>query len=179
VVSNQAGHTIWIYVNATVPGATTASFAPITGVTTGTQPPSNAIADLNGDGKLDVVLTDSGSANISVLLNSTTTASAPTFLPKIDFLVGGPGTLSVAVVDVSGDGKPDIVATRPNSSSLAILINTTAPGSMVPTFAVAGVPTAYLPYEVAVADFNGDGKPDLAVANRTAISASASIFIPQ
>jgi hypothetical protein len=53
-----------------------------------------------------------------------------------------------------------------NSNTASILLNTTATGATTPTFAtLVDFPTGTSPYSLSIGDINGDGKPDLAVAN--------------
>ena len=74
---------------------------------------------------------------------------------------------SVTAADVNGDGKPDlIVANDDYANTVSVLLNTTAPGATTPSFAAQQTfATGDYPYSVTVADVNGDGKPDLIVAN--------------
>ena len=68
-------------------------------------PSSVAVADVNGDGKPDLVVANYGSNTVSVLLgNGDGTFQAPAHLRR-----RRPIPLSVAVADVNGDGKPDLV----------------------------------------------------------------------
>ena len=126
----------------------------------GSFPQSVAVADLNGDGKPDIVTANSGSNTVTVLLGS----GSGTFTPAAGspFAVG-PSPQSVAVVDINGDGKPDIVTANAAGNTVTVLL-----GSGLGTFAAAvGGPFAAgaTPISVASADFNGDGRSDIAIAN--------------
>src|SRR5437870_489925 len=67
---------------------------------TGTMPLAVVLADVNGDGKLDLALANHGSNTVSVLLGN----GDGTFAAKQDFATGS-APFSVAVADVNGDGK--------------------------------------------------------------------------
>jgi hypothetical protein len=70
---------------------------------------------------------------------------------------------SVAVADISGDGKPDLVVANAVASTVSVLL-----GNGDGTFqAKVDYPTGSAPLSVAVADVNGDHQPDLVVANRS------------
>jgi elongation factor P hydroxylase len=166
VVANRDSNTVSVLLNTTAAGATTPTFAPKVDFAAGSFPNSVAVADLNGDGKPDLVVANLTANSVSVLLNTTAPgAAAPSFAPKVDFAAGA-YPHSVTVADLNGDGKPDLVVANLNANSVSVLLNTTAPGAAAPSFApkVDFAAGAY-PYSVAVADLNGDGKPDLVVAN--------------
>ena len=135
------------------------------GFPAGTTPTGVALGDLDGDGKPDVAVANAGSNNVSVLLsraNNTLTAA-------VNYLVGT-SPYAVAVGDLNGDGKPDLVAANRGSNNLSVLLNK---GDGTATLlAAVNYATGALPYAVAVADFNGDGKPDVATANESGNSAS-------
>ena len=133
--------------------------------TTLTGPISVAIGDLDGDGKADLAVADSGSARVSVLRNTASSGSiaSGSFATKVD-ITTGTGPVSVAIGDLDGDGKPDLAVTNRGSTTVSIFRNTSSSGT-VSFAAKADFTTGTNPYSVAIGDLDGDGKPDLAVAN--------------
>jgi VCBS repeat protein len=94
----------------------------------GPNPVDMAAADFNGDGKLDLVVTNSPCAqgcgfpsNISVLLGN----GDGTFQNPVSFPTRGRSALKLTVADFNGDGKPDVATANENSKSVSVLLNTT------------------------------------------------------
>ena len=166
VVANFAFDTVSVLLNTTSLGATIASFSANQEFATGTGPIFVTVGDVNGDGKLDLVVANFNSDNVSVLLNTTVPgAAAPSFAAKQDFATGE-APLFVALGDLNGDGKLDLAVANLNASTVSVLLNTTNPGASTPGFAdKQDVDTGPNPRSVRVGDLNGDGKRDLAVAN--------------
>ena len=73
----------------------------------GSAPYSVKLADVNGDGKLDIIVADSGTNTVSRLFGN----GNGTFEAQQSFAVGN-HPVSVAVADVNGDGGPDLVSAQ-------------------------------------------------------------------
>jgi Ca2+-binding RTX toxin-like protein len=119
---------------------------------------SVAVADLTGDGKPDIVVTDGDNNTVDVLLNNGTGGfNSATTYPVNSYPV------AVAIGDLNGDGKPDLVVAAQDggANSISVLLNN-GNGTFGPASNIAG---NYSPTGVALADFNGDGNLDLAVSN--------------
>jgi hypothetical protein len=166
VIANFNDNTVSVLLNTTAPGAATPTFAAKQDFATGTNPASVAVGDLNGDGKLDLVIANLADSTVSVLLNTTAPGAAtPTFAAHQDFPTGA-SPESVTVGDLNGDGQLDLVVANYNSNTVSVLLNTTAPGAATATFAAhQDFPTGVVPQCVTVGDLNGDGKLDLVIAN--------------
>jgi len=125
------------------------------------QPRGLAVADYNMDGKPDIAVANL-SSNVTVAFN----AGLGVFTTSSYTLSGG-FILYAAAGDVTGDGKPDIVATNsaaPGNFGVFILTNTNGGGASA--FSVgAQIPLGKYPTGVKLADMNGDGKLDIVIAN--------------
>jgi hypothetical protein len=134
-------------------------------VTVGNGPGGVQLADLNHDGKLDLIAANFLANTVSVLMGN----GDGTFQAPFTFAAGSHPD-QFAVADVNGDGKPDLVVTSYSNNSILVFL-----GKGDGTFQLPlSVSTGTAPRSVAVADFNGDGVPDIVVAN--SISNTASLF---
>ena len=134
-------------------------FSAATNFTVGGSPTSVAVGDFNGDGKQDLAVTNFASDNASILLGD----GAGHFSAATNFTVGGSPT-SVAVGDFNGDGEQDLAVGNDTGfagGNVSILLGDGAGQFSTPTNFFA----SSIPYSVAVGDFNGNGKQDLATAN--------------
>lgn len=120
-------------------------------------PFSITTADFNGDGIPDLATANPASNNVSILLGH----GDGTFAAPVSYGAGNTCEF-LAAGDFNGDGKPDLAVTNNNPSgagTISILF-----GTGDGTFrAAVNHAVGKLPLNIAVADFNRDGKPDLAV----------------
>ena len=133
----------------------------------GNIPSAVVTADFNNDGKPDMVVANSEANTVSAILNN----GNETFQSRTDYPAGH-SPYSGAAADFNGDGFLDLAVA--NSNCLATFPNC-GPGSISIVLGngdgTFGPPTAFStgtdtdPYSVIVADFNGDKKQDVAVAN--------------
>src|SRR5260370_14976639 len=118
------------------------------------------------------------SQTVTSLAASTNLSASAIFLEAPMFTSGGNNATSVAVADLNGDGKPDLLianlcdtsSTCANGSVSVLLSN--GDGTFQP--AVSYASGGYSAYSVAVGDLNGDGKPDLVVANACGSSSNCT-----
>lgn len=116
-VANYNDNTVSLLRNTSTPGVV--SFAPKLDIATGNVPFACAIRDLDGDGKHELAVANSGSGTVSIYKN-TSVAGALSFLPKTDFPVSG-SPLWVTIGDIQGDGKPEVVTANFSSSTVSVL----------------------------------------------------------
>src|SRR3954463_1807052 len=131
----------------------------------GFEPYSIAVADVNLDGKADVLVLNicannssgncSADGSVGVLLGN----GNGTFQPAVEYDSGGALAISLAIADVNGDRRPDLLVTN-YYYNLEVLL-----GNGDGTFQTAVVydTGGQFPTSVAAADVNGDTKPDLVV----------------
>jgi hypothetical protein len=129
---------------------------------TGSSLTSVAVGDINGDGKPDLVVgTNTG---LDILLGQGGGAfqfkQQVTFEHKVDGLVFKFAVNSVAVADLRGDGKEDVVALASDGATSVLLGN----GDGTVRNPVAAGTGGYAAASFVVGDFNGDGKPDIATS---------------
>jgi hypothetical protein len=145
--------------------------APQSNTTGSNYPFSLVVGDFNGDGKLDVAAAgDSGGLNsmgtVIVLLGR----GDGTFQDFQNYAVAADTSNSVAVGDFNGDGKLDLAVGSfdfANQKGMVIILVGKGDGTFqaAQNFAVRSFPQS-----VVMGDFNGDGHPDLAVADGTAVT---------
>jgi uncharacterized repeat protein (TIGR01451 family) len=128
------------------------------------------VADVDGDGKLDLVVSDYSDNQVLVYRNISTvgTLTADSFAAPVAFNVGN-SPAAVRVRDLDGDGRPDIACVNFGDDTISILRNIGTAGSLTTNSFAAQVvfATGPSPFDLVLVDLDGDGKPDLAQVNYT------------
>jgi hypothetical protein len=117
-----------------------------------------AVGDFNGDGKVDLVVgtvVNPTTSEVMVFLGN----GDGTFQNPLSFPVGK-SPVFIAVGDLNGDGKQDLVVANGDGTLSTLLGNGDGTFGLARNFLEGGTPVW-----VAIADFNGDGRADLAVAD--------------
>jgi hypothetical protein len=134
----------------------------------GASPYALTAADFNGDGKADLAVVSFSNQSIYILQGN----GDGTFQTGVRYVVGA-NPQSIVAGDFNGDGKTDLavanssVSTTGNGSVSVLLGN--GDGTFL---AAASYAANANPSSIGVADFNGDGKQDLAVANQNSFDIS-------
>ncbi len=161
-VVNQVANSISVLRN--ISSDSVPLFSPKVDYASGKEPINIVAADLDGDGKNDLVVTNlngGGEAEISIYRNISSFGNI-SFSPKIAFATGA-GAIGVDVGDLDSDGKPDIVVTSSNAGIYSIFKNTSSIGNI--TLATRQDMPYYRGDEVVISDMDGDNKPDIVLTN--------------
>lgn len=131
----------------------------------GDGPRAMVSADFNLDGKIDVVICNELSSNVSLLRGN----GDGTFQPATNFSTGSTPA-QIATGDFNRDGRPDIVTSNFGSNNITVRFATSTGFTPPVTY-----PAGSNPIDVQTADLNRDGILDLVVANQS--SANLSVLI--
>jgi hypothetical protein len=142
--------------------------------TSGDHPIAVSAVDLNGDGKLDLAVTNLNAKTVAILLGN----GNGTFQPKVSYPTtngASIGPTAMTTGDFNGDGKIDLAISDQGDNSVSILL-----GNGDGTFqSPLEFTTGSFATGVAAGDFNGDGRLDLAVANFSSNNVSIMLHLPQ
>lgn len=136
--------------------------------TSSQQPSAIAAADLNGDGKSDLVIGEGHT--VAVLLGN----GDGTFQESGGFTSPVLGITSMAISDLNGDGQFDVILISEGANVLAVALGNGDGTFQSPVTRAAGGP---FNNEIVIADFNRDGKPDIALASATRPQGRVTILL--
>jgi hypothetical protein len=158
-ITNADGGGTSIRVLRNISTSGTLSFENSGNFITGSSPYDLALGDLDGDGKLDIATANYSSKDVSVLLN-TSTSGTVSFADKTDFAIGE-SALKIAIGDLNGDGKLDVVVTQ-SGAVVFILTNTTTTAGTVTFDPKTDIASTGTSLQAMIVDIDGDGKTDFA-----------------
>lgn len=141
------------------------SFAPKVDLQSGGGSIENiSVADLDGDGKKDILLPNFLLNAVSVFRN-TSIPGTLSFAAKQDFIAAGTNPDQLEVGDLNNDNRPDLVmGYYLSSNNISVFSNISTPGN-ISFITPNNFSTSNLTGCILINDFNGDSKPDLAVAS--------------
>jgi uncharacterized protein (TIGR03437 family) len=156
-IVNAGDNTVTVLLGNGTGGFTAAADNPFA---VGSAPVSVAAGDFNKDGMNDLAIANSDDNTVTVLVGTgmggfTAAAGSPYAVGK--------APSSVVAADFNADNIPDLAIANSGDNTVTVLL-----GAGAGRFAAASyspLPAGTKPESVAVADFNGDGKPDMAIAN--------------
>ncbi|HXZ59403.1 MAG TPA: VCBS repeat-containing protein [Steroidobacteraceae bacterium] len=162
------------------PGAATPAVASAARIYSNAVPGPNtgqnavAIADVDGDGRNDLVVVDPVNSEVAVILQSHTTPGQ--FLPPVRYpLPAGDGLNRLVVTDLSGKGAPPGIVIAASDAVLVYLQNPARPGSFG---AAVSYPVPIGADGVAVVDVDGDGFPDIVTSSGATVPSFGALPAP-
>jgi hypothetical protein len=127
-----------------------------TSITTVNNPAVSMLADMDGDGRPDLAGFGYNGGNFFIHRNTSTPGHA-SFNDGYSGLFNG---YNMAISDLDGDGKPDVIFPDLNREAITLLRNSSTNGKITMDPAVKLIVKG-LPANISIADFDGDGKPDI------------------
>jgi hypothetical protein len=125
-------------------------------IPTGATPKDIALADMDGDGRLDLVACSNQTNRVSIALDNGDGSFDYTLGP-----IAGVVPFAVATADLDGDGLPDVVTANHGAGTISVMFNL-GDGALTDPLQIPAGPR---PAEVHAADLDGDGADDLIVAD--------------
>ncbi|HYA18576.1 MAG TPA: FG-GAP-like repeat-containing protein [Bryobacteraceae bacterium] len=155
--TNSGSNNVSVFLGNGSGGFTAAPGSPFA---VGTSPFPIAAGDFNGDGIPDLAVANYGGKNVTILLGNgsggfTATAASP--------IAAGSEPAGITVSDFNADGIQDLAVANFGDSTVTVLLGNGS-GGFTPATG-SPVATGTNPSSLASGDFNGDGNPDLAIAN--------------
>lgn len=157
-VSNYTSFTFSVFQNTSTGGML--SYNSLPEFPSGSKPAEVNGGDIDGDGKADIVVSY-GQANTFGVFRNTSTVNNISFATQVIFPTGL-GPTGIAIRDIDGDGKPDIIINEGNSFKVSVFRNTSSVGNISFASSVS-YPIDFGARAITAEDFDGDGKIDIAI----------------
>jgi hypothetical protein len=178
VALNDWDDTVSVMLNTTSVGGNVPGFIAQQVFDVGNWPNMVTTADVNGDGKADIVVANNGENELSVLLDTTANGSSTASFGPEQTVDTGNIPDSVAAVDVDGDGKPDLVAANAGDGTVSVMMNSTINGDSTIAFDTGvAFEVEDDPENLVTGDVDGDGKTDLMVLDTGASTGFSGVTI--
>lgn len=160
--------------NTSTPG--TISFDPKVSFAwaAGGQPNEVSIGDFDGDGKPDVAVGGNGGGTFVSVYRNTSMPGSISFAARQDFTASSGQGNGNKIIDIDGDGKPDLVSVHWSGNCVWVLRNTSTGPGIISFAAGVSFATTTQPHKIDVGDLDGDAKPDVIITAFT--SNKMSIF---
>lgn len=160
-VTNNLSNTISVFRNTST--LANISFAPSIHFYGSSAPQGIAIGDMDGDGKPDLVWAINGQNTAFAVERNLSSPGTLNFVASTPHTYNITYAYDIAISDINGDGKPDVLI--PSYGKTSVFQNASTTGSISLT-EMADLP-GNSPYAAVVGDVNGDGYPDLVTTNFT------------
>lgn len=163
VVVNHNSDKLSVFLNQTTPGAAVAAFSePFNLPNNHLDGRAATITDLNGDGRPDLATVNDDTGEIAMYVNTTETGSMTASFVSVPAPSANGATFWIDSYDVNRDGRRDLILTQTDHSSIGILLNTTGPNEINPTFSPRqDFPLGDWVRTLDLADLNQDGVLDI------------------
>lgn len=131
-------------------------------------------ADMNMDGKNDLIVSKLQQNQIAVLINNGT-ADAISFAPELTYIVND-RPWGISIGDLNGDGKPEVIVASINSldKKITVLENASTGNSL--SVSVKYIPTTEITRNIKIGDIDVDGKPDIVATSLGSPNYSVSVI---
>ena len=178
---NEEGQRLFVLNNTTgVASAAPPSFSSITITITGNATNQTEIHDIDGDGKPEIVVSDSAVPKVSIIKNNSSGGILGPFGTPVNVNLppGSKNAASIQVADFNNDGRADIIVNqvRTTGGDIFVSLNQSSPGNI--SFApFSALNVSGTPITIKIADLNRDQKPDVVFTQ--GIESTLSILINQ
>lgn len=135
----------------------------------GNLPTPAVVVDIDRDGYVDILSSDSVAGQVVVLRND-----GKGFFPTVERYNSGAGAGPVAFADVNGDGYPDVAVANENVKTVSLFLNNKS-GLLLPSSTMS-ITRSNNPYRVALLDLSSDGKPDIVIEDRSSPSVRVAFY---